>query len=98
MQNIHHENDLFLNAFKYAPIGIALVDLDGKWLNVNPSLCKLLGYTEQEFEGTSFQNITYPDDLQIDLNYLQATLDGKITSYQIEKDIFINKVIRCGHC
>ncbi|MEK3911043.1 PAS domain S-box protein [Paenibacillus sp. FSL H7-0331] len=85
MQNIHHENDLFLNAFKYAPIGIALVDLDGKWLNVNPSLCKLLGYTEQEFEGTSFQNITYPDDLQIDLNYLQATLDGKITSYQIEK-------------
>ncbi|SFL09058.1 PAS domain S-box-containing protein/diguanylate cyclase (GGDEF) domain-containing protein [Paenibacillus sp. 1_12] len=76
---------MFLNAFKYAPIGIALVDLDGKWLKVNPSLCKLLGYTEQEFEARSFQDITNPEDLQIDLNYVQSMLAGKMTSYQIEK-------------
>ena len=35
----------FSNAFEFAPIGIALVSLEGKWLKVNRSLCDLLGYT-----------------------------------------------------
>jgi diguanylate cyclase (GGDEF)-like protein/PAS domain S-box-containing protein len=85
LQNKPQENDLFLHAFQYAPIGIALVDLDGTWLKVNPSLCKLLGYTESEFLAKTFQGITYPEDLQIDLDHVHDALQGHIESYQIEK-------------
>jgi diguanylate cyclase (GGDEF)-like protein/PAS domain S-box-containing protein len=85
LRNEFQENDLFLNAFQYAPIGIALVDLDGSWLKVNPSLCKLLGYTEVEFLKTTFQELSHPDDLQMDLEFVRKALEGEIESYQLEK-------------
>ncbi|NHN29494.1 PAS domain S-box protein [Paenibacillus agricola] len=85
MQNQPQENDLFLNAFQYAPIGIALVDLDGTWLKVNPALCKLLGYTEAEFLMTNFQDLSHLEDLDADLELVEKTLAGEIDSFQLEK-------------
>ncbi len=57
----------FSNAFKYAAIGMALVSLDGRFMRVNPSLCRLLEYTEDELKEHTFQDITHPDDLESDL-------------------------------
>lgn len=77
--------DLFRNAFQHAAIGMALVGLDGRWLQVNPSVCRLLGYTEAELLATTFQEITHPDDLDTDLSYVGQLLGGEIESYQMEK-------------
>ena len=72
-------------AFDQAAIGMALVGLDGRWLRVNPALCKIVGYSEQELLVTDFQTITHPEDLDGDLNYVQQMLNQKIRSYQMEK-------------
>jgi len=81
----------FSSAFEYAPIGIALVALDGHWLKINRALCELTGYTESELLQRTFQDITHPDDLEVDLNYVNRMLAGEIQSYQIEKR-YIHKV------
>jgi PAS domain S-box-containing protein len=54
----------FRNAFDYAGIGMALVGLDGHWLQVNQNLRHMLGYTEPELLARTFQDVTHPDDLQ----------------------------------
>ncbi|PZD74990.1 Phytochrome-like protein cph1 [Acaryochloris thomasi RCC1774] len=79
---------LFQNAFDYAPIGKALVDLDGSWLKVNSALCELTGYSEAELLQTTFQAITHPEDLDKDLNYVQHMFLGEISRYEMEKRYF----------
>lgn len=78
----------FSNAFEFAPIGIALVSLQGNWLKVNRSLCDLLGYTAEELYQKTFQEITHPDDIEADLNSMQPLIHGEINSYQMEKRYF----------
>ncbi|HXD10002.1 MAG TPA: PAS domain S-box protein, partial [Anaerolineales bacterium] len=75
----------FSSAFAHAPIGMALVALDGHWLKTNQALSELTGYTEQELLRKTFQDITHPDDLEADLNYAKQLLAGTIRSYQMEK-------------
>ena len=78
----------FKGAFDHSAIGMALVGLDGTWKEVNDSTCKLLGYSRQEFMKLTFQDITYPEDLKLDLDYLNELLAGKRESYQMEKRYF----------
>ena len=75
----------FQGAFEHAGIGMALVDVSGKWLQVNPALCDLLGYASSELLATNFQAITHPDDLPKSLASLRQLLEGTVTIYQIEK-------------
>lgn len=78
-------HDSFQSAFRYSSIGIALVSPEGRWLEVNNSLCRMLGYTQEEFLGMSFQDITYPEDLEKDLELVQQVLKGEIETYSLEK-------------
>jgi PAS domain S-box-containing protein len=64
---------------------MSLVGVDGAWLRVNPALCQIVGYREQELLATNFQHITNPEDLAADLNYVGQMLRGEIRSYQMEK-------------
>jgi PAS domain S-box-containing protein len=75
----------FRSAFDDAPIGMALVDLDGGWLKVNQSVCQITGYSEAELLATSFQALTHPDDLGTDLAYVDQLISGTIRSFQMEK-------------
>lgn len=78
----------FSEAFTHAAIGMALVDLEGNFRQVNPALCELTGYTESELLSLDFQSITHPDDLEIDLGYAQQLLAGEIRFYHLEKRYF----------
>jgi len=64
---------------------MALVAPDGKWLRVNRSICEITGYSESELLERSFQDITHPDDLALDLANVDKMLAGDIDSYQMEK-------------
>ena len=77
----------FERAFSDAPIGMALVALEGRWMRVNRSLQIMLGYEEKELLGKTFQDITHPDDLDADLAHVRR-LDGDIEGYDMEKRYF----------
>jgi diguanylate cyclase (GGDEF)-like protein/PAS domain S-box-containing protein len=78
----------FRGAFETAAMGIALVGLNGEWIEVNPSLLNMLQYSEEELLKLTFQDITHPEDLNLDLEHLTALVAGEIKSYQMEKRYF----------
>ncbi|MBA3868071.1 MAG: PAS domain S-box protein [Anaerolineae bacterium] len=84
-QALHYSLEQFYNTFVYASIGMALVNLDGCWLQVNQAVCEIVGYSVQELLTKTFQDITHPDDLDSDINNVQQLLAGEIQSYQMEK-------------
>jgi two-component system, cell cycle sensor histidine kinase and response regulator CckA len=75
----------FRSAFSFAAIGMALVAPDGRFVQVNDSLCELVGYTSDELISRTFQDITHPEDLEADLEFVRQMLDGEIRTYQMEK-------------
>ena len=85
LERLAESEEQFRSAMKYSPVGKALVGLDGEWLMVNDALCKMLGYSEDELRQTDFQTLTYEDDLSEDLKKVQELLDGKISTYKMEK-------------
>ncbi len=76
---------LFRETIDHAPIGIALVSTEGRWLRVNRALCDMTGYAEGELLATSFQEITHPDDHEADAQLVRRLLAGEIRSYELEK-------------
>lgn len=85
---LQRQEESFVGAFNNSSIGMALVGLDGKWIQVNDSICKSVGYTREELMRLTFQDITHPEDLEKDLNLLHEVINGKRDSYQIEKRYF----------
>jgi PAS domain S-box-containing protein len=84
-ESMREGEERFSGAFEQAPSGVALVAPDGRWLRVNQALCGLLGYSEAELLGRSFQDITHPDDLELDMAHVRRMLAGDIRTYQLEK-------------
>lgn len=76
---------LYKTTFDQASVGIAHVDLKGRFIRVNKCLQDLIGYQEDELAALTFQEITHPDDLDKDLDFLHKLLEGTINSYRIEK-------------
>ncbi len=84
-QELRKSESAFSGTFNQAAVGIAHVGTDGAWLQVNKKLCDIVGYNEDELMKLTFQDITYQDDLSIDLNYVKQMLAGEIKSYSMEK-------------
>lgn len=84
-KHITESETRFRNAMEYSAIGMALVSTEGKWLQVNKSLCKFLGYSSEELSDLTFQQITWPEDLNLDLQHLSKLEAGHINSYSMEK-------------
>ncbi|WP_309888532.1 ATP-binding protein [Archangium sp.] len=82
---LRDSEERFRTSFEDAPIGMALVGLDGRFLNVNDSLCQLVGYSQKELPTKTFQDITHPEDLDLDLANMRRLRQGEISSYQLEK-------------
>ncbi|WP_224246291.1 sensor histidine kinase [Hyalangium gracile] len=82
---LRESEERFRTAYENAAIGMALVGLDGRFLNVNRSLCEIVGYSERELLARTFQDITWPADLEVDLENARRLREGEISSYQLEK-------------
>ncbi|MGC9467676.1 MAG: PAS domain S-box protein [Anaerolineae bacterium] len=75
----------FRGAFEYAAIGMALVGPQGRFLQVNRSLCKMFGYSEDELLGKTFQELTHPDDLDVGLGLFDDLMSRKRDYGWLEK-------------
>ncbi|OQW95417.1 MAG: hypothetical protein BWK79_02580, partial [Beggiatoa sp. IS2] len=78
----------FRSLFDFAPIGIAWVSLEYRFVQVNQSLCDFFGYTPDELIGENFQNLAYPEDLQISQHYWRQLLTGEIHHCLFEERYF----------
>src|SRR5918994_5463864 len=77
--------DRFRSIFDHAPIGVAMVSLEGRYLQVNRSLCEILGYTEEELQALTWQEITHPDDLAASSAYARRIVEGEFPKYHLDK-------------
>lgn len=82
---LRENEERFRLALDEAPIGVALVGLDGRFLRVNNVLCEMVGYSRDELRARTFQDITHPEDLDIDLALAQQLASGDIPRYQLAK-------------
>jgi PAS domain S-box-containing protein len=84
-KSLRESEERFQSAMQQAPIGMALVTTDGRWLEVNPALCAIVGYTREELLVLNFQSITHPDDRLTDENSLGRLVSRELATYRREK-------------
>ncbi len=75
----------FRNAFEHAPIGMALVSADGRPLQINTALCRMLGYTHDELLPKPITEVMHPDDLASANADRARLLGGEVDSYRAER-------------
>ena len=89
-ENLRLSEAEFRAAFEYSALGMSLMDINGKWLRLNESFCRILGYTNRELMSRTLIEITHPDDRGKDQPLMETVLNGSKKSYHLEKR-FIHK-------
>jgi diguanylate cyclase (GGDEF)-like protein/PAS domain S-box-containing protein len=82
---LQESREKFKSAFEHAANGMALVDADGRWIQVNRALCDMTGYAEAELLAMHIHDITHPDDLDETLREMNRLLDEESESYRGEE-------------
>jgi len=84
-QSLRRSEEHFRKAFDFAPVGMALIGLDGAFLQMNSALCKLLGYSQAELSAMFQSSLTHPADLEVEKHQLNELLIGSVPTVQFEK-------------
>jgi diguanylate cyclase (GGDEF)-like protein/PAS domain S-box-containing protein len=84
MQALRESEERFRSAFDNATIGMGVVALNGRWLQVNWSLCEIVGYGERELLASEVRRVTHRGDLTTLEEQMQRFSAGTISSYQAE--------------
>lgn len=82
---LRQARELFRTSFDKAPIGMALIGTDGRWIQVNQALCDLLGYSEPELMQRTFIDVTHPEDIDAQVALSREVLAGRRAGYQMDK-------------
>jgi two-component system cell cycle sensor histidine kinase/response regulator CckA len=75
----------FQTVFKAAPLGIAIANPKGYFLEVNNAFIRMLGYRKNEIKKMTFVDITHPEDRKRSIRLSHSVRQGKFNSYQTEK-------------
>jgi len=84
-QALRESEELYRSTFELTAVGIAHVSPEGKWLRLNHKFCEIVGYSEAELLGLTFQDITHPEDLDADLSQAERVRKGELQTYSMEK-------------
>ncbi len=90
LEALRKSREEFQNYFKTGSIGLCVTSPDKGWVEVNDSLCRMLGYTKNELCGLTWADLTHPDDLEADLDLFNQTINRQIDMYEMDKR-FIRK-------
>ncbi|MCP4702229.1 MAG: PAS domain S-box protein [Gammaproteobacteria bacterium] len=83
---LRESEERFQAIFEQAAVGVAELSSEtGCFVWINQRYADIVGYTIEEMEHLSFQEITHPDDLQEDLDNMQRLLTGEIREFLMEK-------------
>jgi diguanylate cyclase (GGDEF)-like protein/PAS domain S-box-containing protein len=85
---LERSEKLFRSTYDSAAIGMALLNLGGRFIKANQALCNIVGYTEEELCQKTFAEITHPDDLEANRSLMRELVAGACVNYQMEKRYF----------
>jgi two-component system NtrC family sensor kinase len=83
--SLRESEDRFRTAFEEAPHGMCMTGPDGRFLNANAALCRMLGYTSEELLAGAWQEVTHGDDLALSRDTALRFRQGLATTLEIEK-------------
>ena len=81
----HASEARFRAIFEAAAISISLTDMQGRYVDANPAMQEMLGYTEHELCGKHFLEVTHPDDGSVQTGFFEELVRGTRQRYQMEK-------------
>ncbi|MDR5592001.1 PAS domain S-box protein [Christiangramia sp. SM2212] len=85
-ENKHRiSQETFRGSFENAAIGMAIINPDGNWIQINNRVSEIVGYTSEELREFTFRDITHPEDLDLDLKLLNELVEGKRDHYHMDK-------------
>ncbi len=84
-EQLRASEERYRATFAAAPVGIADVGLDGRWLRFNDAICTIIGYDREKLVTLTFADITHPDDLEADWEQTRRLLAGETVHYSMEK-------------
>ena len=84
-EKLHEEHERFHTVFDEGPFGMAIVSLEYRFIRINKKLCQMLGYTEQELNKHTFIDITDPDDVSKNIQFVQQLERGNIPYFKTDK-------------
>lgn len=73
----------FRGVYEHAAIGIAMADLEGRFVRCNPALTRMLGYSKPDLIGTAFADVIHPDDRAANAAMVAPLLAGKQASFEV---------------
>ena len=84
-EKLRRNEERFRKIFEDGPIGMVIVNMEHRFVKLNTAFCQMLGYTASELMGLTVTDISYPDDMPKNREYVKQTLNGEIPFYQMEK-------------
>ena len=82
---LRDSEERFRRTFELAGSGIAHVDLEGRFLRVNRSLCNILGYAEEDLVGRTVKELSHPDDRDMTDAARSRLHSGELESARAQK-------------
>jgi PAS domain S-box-containing protein len=84
-QALRESEERFRGIFQHSASGMALVSVDHRFLQVNTAFCSMLGYSESELLGRSFQDVTLPEDRPRGEDMVTRVVSGELDHFHLEK-------------
>ncbi|MCX6134524.1 MAG: PAS domain S-box protein [Ignavibacteriales bacterium] len=82
---LRENEEKFRIAFDNAPTGMSIIHPDGTYVEVNPCLCQMFGYTREELLSGTINRITHPDDVERGNQWIQKMIAGDLSEPEFEK-------------
>ncbi|MGV3620068.1 MAG: PAS domain-containing protein [Archangium sp.] len=82
---LRDSEQVFRSAMHHSPIGMAMVALNGRFIDVNPAVCAILGYERDALVELDYQSLTHPDDQHLSSESVKKLLAGDVPSFQLDK-------------
>ena len=83
--DLRESDERFQRAMRESAIGMCIADPGGAFVEVNPALCEFFGYSEDELRARTWQQLTWPDDLERDLDQVRRVVAGELDHFQMRK-------------
>jgi two-component system phosphate regulon sensor histidine kinase PhoR len=77
--------ELWRMTVEHSPVGMALVDLEGRMVSVNQAVADMLGYTREELLSLTFAEVTAPEDLELNMRLREEARTGQRDGYRLTK-------------